>query len=126
MHDIVSGDVNEYLRRVSGKDFTAKDFRTWAGTVLAAKALKAFEAADTKTAVKKNMLRAIETVAERLGNTKAVCRKSYIHPAVLTAYLDGELAGKLKARARAELKIAAQFGLDADEEAVLRMLERKL
>ena len=81
-HDIGSGDVNEYLRQISGQDFTAKDFRTWAGTALAAKALKEFEDFDTKAAARRNVTKAIERVAERLGNTKAVCRKCYIHPAV--------------------------------------------
>ena len=139
VRDIGSTDVNDYLRTITGQDFTAKDYRTWAGTVLAAKALKEFEAigsgsngdgsgAAKKKAggLKKNMVRAIETVAARLGNTKAVCRKCYIHPAVLDAYLDGSLAARLKERVAAELKIAKQHGLDEDEASVLRMLERKL
>ena len=124
--DITSTDVNDYLREITGKDFTAKDFRTWAGTVLAAKALNEMEAADSKTAVKKNMVAAIEKVAERLGNTKAVCRKCYIHPAVLNAYIDGDLAQRLKGRVRAELKIAKKHALDEDEASVLRMLEKGL
>ena len=152
VRDIGSGDVNDYLRESSGHDFTAKDYRTWAGTVLAAKALREFEhaAADAKSAgragivaraaavakaspsgkpargLKKHLIQAIETVAERLGNTRAVCRKSYIHPAVLDAYLDGSLVERLKQRAAAELKIARRYGLDEDEEAVLRMLEKTL
>ena len=124
--DIGSSDVNDYLRQITGKDFTAKDFRTWAGTVLAAKALKEMEAATSKTAIKKNMVAAIEKVAERLGNTKAVCRKCYIHPAVLEAYIDGDLAERLKGRVRAELKIAKKHALDEDEASVLRMLEKGL
>lgn len=126
VRDIGSSDVNDYLRTITGRDFTAKDYRTWAGTVLAAKALQAFEAESNGRGLKKNMVRAIETVAERLGNTKAVCRKCYIHPAILDAYLDGNLATRLKERAAAELKIARRHGLDEDEECVLRMLEKKL
>ena len=124
--DISSTDVNAYLRDITGSDFTAKDFRTWAGTVLAAKALNEMQHADTKTAIKKNMVSAIEKVAERLGNTKAVCRKCYIHPAVLDAYIDGDLANRLKGRVKAELKIAKKHALDEDEAAVLRMLEKGL
>jgi DNA topoisomerase-1 len=85
---IDSADVNAYLREASGDDFTAKDFRTWAGTVLAAQQLASARAASAAQA-KRNILRAIEIVAERLGNTKTVCRKSYIHPAIFDAYLGG-------------------------------------
>src|SRR4051794_26239197 len=87
-HDIGSGDVNEYLREVTGQEFTAKDFRTWAGTVLAARALQELDAAETAGKRKKNVVAAVESVAKRLGNTRAVCRKCYIHPAVLDTYLD--------------------------------------
>ena len=74
-------------REITGQDFTAKDFRTWAGTVLAALALQEFEAFDSQTQAKKNIVRAIESVAERLGNTPSVCRKCYVHPMVLDSYL---------------------------------------
>ncbi|HEX8912763.1 MAG TPA: hypothetical protein VF796_10425 [Humisphaera sp.] len=129
VRDIGSADVNDYLRTVTGQAFTAKDYRTWAGTVLAAKALKevggvAAAAGGKAKGVKKHLVAAIETVARRLGNTKAVCRKCYIHPAVLNAYMDGDLADRLKAKAEAELRSAR--GLDKDEAAVLRMLERAL
>ena len=83
---IGSADVNAYLREISGQPFTAKDFRTWAGTVLAAQALAAVEAARSKTHAKREIVRAIESVARSLGNTRAVCRKCYIHPAILDAY----------------------------------------
>jgi DNA topoisomerase-1 len=125
VRDITSSDVNAYLREITGEDFTAKDFRTWAGTVLAAKALRELKS-ETVREVKRNMVQAIETVAERLGNTKAVCRKCYIHPAVLQSYIDGDLAERLRARARAELKIARKHALDEDEASVLRMLEKRL
>jgi DNA topoisomerase-1 len=98
---IDSEDVNDYLRAITGADFTAKDFRTWAGTVLAALALREFEAFDTKTQAKKNVIRAIEAVAERLGNTPSVCRKCYVHPEIIDAYLDGtmlEFLGLLQQR----------------------------
>src|SRR6202012_588486 len=89
IHDINSDDVNAYLRAIAGDEYTAKDFRTWAGTVLAALALREFESFDSQTQAKKNVVRAIESVAERLGNTPTVCRKCYVHPAVLDSYLDG-------------------------------------
>jgi DNA topoisomerase I len=86
---IDSADVNAYVREVSGQDFTAKDFRTWGGTVLAARALAARGPADSQAEAKRNIVRAIDEVAERLRNTTAVSRKSYIHPAILDAYLLG-------------------------------------
>jgi DNA topoisomerase-1 len=86
---ICSDDVNAYLREISGEDFTAKDFRTWAGTVLAAQALARLQRFKTQREAKRNVLKAIECVAGRLGNTKAVCRKAYIHPAIFAAYMDG-------------------------------------
>ena len=86
---IDSADVNAYLREISGQDFTAKDFRTWAGTVLAAKALAALVPFKSLAEAKRNIVRALDEVAKRLGNTKAVSRKCYIHPAILDAYLQG-------------------------------------
>ena len=86
---IGSDDVNAYLRRISGDDFTAKDFRTWAGTVLAAQALARLARFRSRTEANRNVVQAIAHVARRLGNTTAVCRKAYIHPAVFAAYLDG-------------------------------------
>jgi DNA topoisomerase I len=118
---IGSGDVNEYLRAVSGDDFTAKDFRTWAGTVLAALALKEFETFDSQTEAKKNVVRAIEAVAERLGNTAAVCRKCYIHPTVVDAYLDGTLSATLQQRTEHELAENLS-DLPPEEAAVLALL----
>src|SRR3954465_12390123 len=87
---IGSDDVNGYLREISGDDFTAKDFRTWAGTVLAAQSLARLARFKSQTEAKRNVMKAIGSVASRLGNTKAVCRKAYIHPAVLAAYMDGK------------------------------------
>ena len=97
---IDSADVNAYLQDVAGEAFTAKDFRTWAGTVLASLALSEFESFDTEAAAKRNVTRAIEQVAAQLGNTVAVCRKSYIHPEVVECYLDGSLLGLLQGAGR--------------------------
>ena len=88
---IGSADVNEYLREITGQDFTAKDFRTWAGTVLAVEALYECEPARTHGQAKRNIVAAVQKVAERLGNTVAVCRKCYIHPRVFDAYTRGAL-----------------------------------
>ena len=89
-HTISSGDVNAYLRETAGEEFTAKDFRTWAGTVLAASAL-AGKAPESETDAKRNVVEAIRAVAARLGNTAAICRKCYVHPGVVESYLGGTL-----------------------------------
>ncbi len=89
---ILSEDVNEYLRKVSGRNITAKDFRTWGGTVVAAVALRTMGPATSRSEVDGNILRALDAAAERLGNTRAVCRKYYVHPAVLSAYHLGHTA----------------------------------
>ncbi|UGQ48669.1 DNA topoisomerase IB [Massilia endophytica] len=124
-HSVDSSDVNDYLRTISGEDYTAKDFRTWAGTVLAAMALQEFEKFDSEAQAKKNVVRAIEAVAKKLGNTPSVCRKCYVHPAVLDAYLDGaELAG-LRQRAEEEL-IEELHELHPEEAAVLALLQQRL
>jgi len=120
-----SADVNAYLREITGEDFTAKDFRTWAGTVLAAKSLHEFGAVDSDAEAKQNVVAAIEAVAKRLGNTRAVCRKCYVHPAVVDAYLDGSLVETLRERAEAEL--AADLpDLPPEEVAVLVLLRQRL
>lgn len=118
-----SSDVNDYLRQVSGEDYTAKDFRTSAGTVLAAMALQEFEKFDSQAQAKKNVVRAIESVAEKLGNTPSVCRKCYVHPAVLDAYLDGATVQVLRVRA-AEQALAG--ALQPEEAAVLALLQERL
>ena len=123
--DIGSIDVNDYLREISGGDFTAKDFRTWAGTVLAAMALREFEKFDSQAQARKNIVEAIEKVARRLGNTPAVCRKSYIHPAVFDAYLDGSMLKTLQRRAEAEL-IHSLHSLRPEEASVVTLLQQKL
>jgi DNA topoisomerase I len=120
-----SSDINAYLRDASGEDFTAKDFRTWAGTILAARALQEFKNIRSEAEAKRNIVRAIEAVASRLGNTRAVCRKCYVHPAILDAYVDGTLIEALCGRARTEL-VSDPGHLSAEEAAVLAFLERRL
>jgi DNA topoisomerase-1 len=117
---IDSADVNAYLRAISGEDFTAKDFRTWAGTVLASMALRDFEEAASETAAKKNVVEAIKGVAQRLGNTPAVCRKCYVHPAVLECYL----SGKLERRVRKKVEHTTDEILREAEEEAVRKEER--
>lgn len=119
-----SGDVNDYLREITGQDFTAKDFRTWAGTVLAACALREFEEFSSETQAKKNIVQAIESVARKLGNTKAVCRKCYVHPAVIDAYLDGTTIDVIMKHAS---RLLRKFnGLSREEVAVLALLQHRL
>ena len=123
VHDITSTDVNQYLRLISGGDFTAKDFRTWAGTVLAAWALREFESFDSKAQMNRNILRAVERVAMRLGNTKAVCRKCYIHPAIINSYMDGSLLRHLSRKAGKILSESIDR-LQPHEAAVLALLRQ--
>lgn len=124
-HSIDSSDVNDYLRAITGEDYTAKDFRTWSGTVLAALALQEFERFDSEAQAKKNIVRAIESVAEKLGNTPSICRKCYVHPAVLEAYLDGAVLDVL--RERTEKKLQEDLhALQPEEAAVLAMLQQRL
>jgi DNA topoisomerase-1 len=114
-HPIGSADVNDYLREISGQEFTAKDFRTWAGTVLAVETLARCEPCETQTALKHDVVETIKAVAERLGNTPSICRKCYVHPAVIQSYLDGRAA---------EIDDEAEptDGLRPAERAVLRLL----
>ncbi len=102
-YDIDSADVNAYIQEIAGQEFTAKDFRTWAGTVLAARALQEFASFDSQAQAKRNIVAAIEAVSKRLGNTKAVCRKCYVHPAVINSYLDGSLLETLRQRVESEI-----------------------
>ena len=121
---VTSADVNAYLREVTGGDYTAKDFRTWAGTLLAADALRELnaerEAATSQRAQKGIVVRAIETVAGHLGNTPAVCRGSYIHPAILAAHADGRLATVGQSRHR------RVRGLSSSEATLLALLSTRV
>ncbi len=125
-HGIDSGDVNAYLQEITGEPFTAKDFRTWAGTVLAALALKEFESFDSEAAAKKNIVAAIEHVAERLGNTPTVCRKCYVHPVILEAYIDGSMLDALRVKAEKELSGGHLAALKPEEAAVVGLLRARL
>ena len=120
-----SSDVNDYLHEITGMDITAKDFRTWAGTVLAAMALSEFESFDSQVRAKKNVKRAIERVAARLGNTPTICRKCYVHPEVLNSYLDGQLLQNIKSLVEAELRDELA-GLKPEEAAVLGLVRNRL
>jgi DNA topoisomerase I len=123
--DVTSTDVNDYLREITGKDITAKDFRTWAGTVLAAMALHELESFDNAAQAKRNLRAAIEKVSARLGNTPTICRKCYVHPEVLNAYMDGNLVLELKSKAESELRSGLE-NLKPEEAAVLALLRSRL
>jgi DNA topoisomerase-1 len=122
---IDSHDVNEYLREITGEDVTAKDFRTWAGTTLAALALREYELFDSEAKRKRAVLRAVEDVARHLGNTPAVCRRCYIHPAIFEGYLDGTLLATLEAKTRSYLAENLE-GMSAEEAAVTAFLRLRL
>jgi DNA topoisomerase-1 len=121
IRDVESGDVNAYIREISGADFTAKDFRTWAGTMLAAASLLEMEKFESEAQAKGNILAAIERTAAQLGNTAAICRKCYIHPRIFDAYLDGTLAS-----VAARQKNRAFAGLHPAEARVLAVLQGRL
>jgi DNA topoisomerase I len=125
IREVTSADVNAYLKEITGREITAKDFRTWSGTVMAAIALQEFEAIDTKAAQKKNIKAAIERVSSRLGNTPTICRKCYVHPEVLNAYVEGNLLLEIKREAEEELREDLEK-LRPEEAAVLAMLEARL
>jgi len=124
---ISSDDVNAYLRELTGRDVTAKDFRTWGGTMLAAVELRAMGLAASRREADRNVLRAIDAVAERLGNTRAVCRKYYVHPELLRAYLMGvtvplpEVPGRRRDRRRQR-----EAALRRDEIIVLQFLQERI
>lgn len=122
---ITSSDVNDYLRNIAGGDITAKDFRTWAGTILAAMALSEFESFDSEAGAKRNIKAAIEKVAARLGNTPTICRQCYVHPEIVNAYLEGSLLTTLKSEAESELR--KKLGrLSPEEAAVLSLIQSRL
>ena len=125
-HSITSSDVNGYLQRIAGHEFTAKDFRTWAGTVLAARALREYEGqCASLTKAKKNVAAAIGAVARQLGNTKAVCRKCYVHPVIVEAYLEGTLLNSLSRTGRQESSRSLRH-LPPEEAAVLSFLRERI
>jgi DNA topoisomerase-1 len=125
LRDVESSDVNDSLRAATGQDFTAKDFRTWAGTVLAAQALCEMEDATSQSAAKRNVLAAFDKVAGSLGNTRAVCRKCYIHPAIVDTYMDGELRDAMPPHAVSKASRPAAYSLTPAERAVAALLQRR-
>lgn len=116
VHDVTSQDVNDYLRETAGEEFSAKDVRTWAGTVLAAKALSELGAAATQREAKKQVVSAVQATAQLLGNTPAVCRRCYIHPQVIDRYMTGEVMSFVK---------TGKGGLRAEEAALMRFLRKQ-
>jgi DNA topoisomerase-1 len=114
---VTSDDVNSYLRDATGEDFTAKDFRTWAGTVLATHALRNASRFESETEAKRNVISAIDGVARKLGHTRAICRRAYVHPVVIGSYLDGSLDRAL------DHERATGGRLKVDEAAVLGLLK---
>jgi DNA topoisomerase-1 len=121
---VSSDDVNGYLREISGQDITAKDFRTWGGTMLAGAALRDMGPAPTQREARRNIIAAVDAVAERLGNTRTVCRKYYIHPALLHAYMQGLVAGPSKGPGGRRRKAAKPVpALRRDEVAILQFLQ---
>ena len=117
-------DVNEYLRSITDEPFTAKDFRTWAGTVLACSLLRQFESCETQAQAKKNVIQAISSVAERLGNTPSVCRKCYVHPQVIESYMDGAMVKAFEDQVKKELE-KSPHALRKEELDLLYLLEEK-
>jgi DNA topoisomerase I len=125
VRDVASDDVNDYLRAISGGDFTAKDFRTWAGTVLAYRALRALEPAGSATDAKRKIVAAMRETAGRLGNTPAVARNSYVHPAVVDAYMDGRV-GTALVEAAEESETPPAEATPQEEAAVVDLLTQQI
>ncbi len=125
VRDVTSDDVNTYLRDIAGEEFSAKDFRTWAGTVLAAVALREFEEFSSVKQAKGQIVQAVEAVAKMLGNTPAVCRRCYIHPVILDGYLTGQTIATLQQSAEQRLR-GSLAKLKPEEAAVMMLLRERL
>jgi DNA topoisomerase-1 len=128
-HSIDAADVNDYLRQITEQDFTAKDFRTWAGTVLACEMLRESQPFENESQAKKNVVAAIKSVAQRLGNTPSVCRKCYVHPAVLESYFSGQMMNAFRKQVAHEIEREVEKDLKAlrdEEHALLQLLNQKL
>lgn len=124
-HTVEAADVNEYLRGITDEPFTAKDFRTWAGTVLACSMLRELGSCETQNQLKKNVVQAIAAVAERLGNTPSVCKKCYVHPAVIESYLGGTMLKAFEDQVREEVESKSPHDLRQDELDLLHLLDPK-
>jgi DNA topoisomerase-1 len=120
-----AGDINEYLRRITGRQVTAKDFRTWAGTTLAATALRDLGGFTSEKQAKAKIVNAIDQISKRLGNTRAVCRKYYVHPAVLEAYMEGVTIPPTPGDLRQLRTSGGKPGLRRDELAVIDLLRKR-
>ena len=123
---ITSDDVNAHLREITGRDVTAKDFRTWGGTMHAAIALQSMGVASSRAEADRNIIKALDIVRERLGNTRAVCRKYYVHPSLIEAYLMGRTVPVAPAVARRYVRRHKEAALRRDEVAVLQFLQDEL
>jgi DNA topoisomerase-1 len=123
-HSIDSADVNEYLRSITDQPFTAKDFRTWAGTVLACALLREAAIFESQTEAKRNVAQAVKQVAEQLGNTPSVCRKCYVHPAVIDSYMGGEMVKAFETRVKKELP-RSSHALQQEEMNLMHLLEHR-
>jgi DNA topoisomerase-1 len=122
-HSISSADVNVYLREITGQDFTAKDYRTWGGTVLAILSFQELGFCEEETQAKKNVTEVIKQVAEKLGNTPTICRKYYLHPAMIAAYLDRSLFEALE-HTNGKKSSGSKFGLNGEEQVAMRILRQ--
>ena len=120
-HSIDSGMVNEYIKRISGSDFTAKDFRTWAGTVNAFLAFKEVGLAETGTVAKKNIVEVLDKVAAQLGNTRTVCKKYYVHPVIISSYENNSLEKYFKELEAIAVE-DAKADLTSDEKIIMKIL----
>ena len=123
--DVKSRDLNAYVKEVIGEEFTAKDFRTWAGTLVAAVKLAELGATEDLKTAEKNVVEAIDAVAERLGNTRAIARSSYVSPRVIDHYMEGSVVSYYSERIE-EVIVAEQGDLTEDEKALLELLQKKL
>ena len=122
-HSISSADVNAYVREITGQDFTAKDFRTWGGTVLAILSFQEFGFCEKEAEAKRNVSQVIKQVAEKLGNTPTICRKYYLHPAMIAAYLDNSLFKALE-RQNGKKRDIPEFGLNGEEQVAMEILRQ--
>ena len=120
-----AGDINEYLRRITGRQVTAKDFRTWAGTTLAAAALRELGGFTSEKQAKAKIVAAIDQISQRLGNTRAVCRKYYVHPVILEAYMEGITIPPTPSDVRPLRTSGSPAALRRDEVAVVELLRKR-
>jgi DNA topoisomerase-1 len=124
--EVDAEDVNKYMQEITGREVTAKDFRTWAGTMLVAEALRKMGRAKTKREAEKNIVAAVDTTAKRLGNTRSVCRKYYIHPVLIEAYLEGDVLPPLPERHQWSKRNSKGPALRQHEKDVLGFIKARL